>query len=121
MDTNQEIQVEAKHASGVRCPRGWRWVPELIRVEPWGEVSPRCADVLANLVEFLFCRNLFLMTAKESTFSHQVKTAKAKSGASKAPAKKVPAKGKSAASAKKKAVAKKATPPQSRQLLKKLL
>ena len=49
MDTNQEIQVEAKHASGVRCPRSWRWVPELVRVEPWGEVSPRCADVLANL------------------------------------------------------------------------
>jgi len=49
MDTNQEIQVVAKHASGVRCPRSWRWVPELVRVEPWGEVSPRCADVLANL------------------------------------------------------------------------
>ena len=42
-------QVLARHASGVRCPRSWRWVPELIQVDPWGEVSPRCAEVLANL------------------------------------------------------------------------
>jgi isoleucyl-tRNA synthetase len=49
MDSNQEVQVVAQHAPGVRCPRSWRWVPELVQVEPWGEVSPRCADVLANL------------------------------------------------------------------------
>ena len=42
-------QVLARHAYGVRCPRSWRWVPELVHVEPWGEVSPRCAEVLANL------------------------------------------------------------------------
>ena len=42
-------QVLARHAPGVRCPRSWRWVPELVQVEPWGEVSPRCAEVLANL------------------------------------------------------------------------
>lgn len=42
-------QVLARHASGVRCPRSWRWVPELVHVDPWGEVSPRCAEVLANL------------------------------------------------------------------------
>jgi len=42
-------QVFARHASGVRCPRSWRWVPELVKVEPWGEVSPRCAEVLAKL------------------------------------------------------------------------
>jgi isoleucyl-tRNA synthetase len=48
MDSNQEVQVVAQHASGVRCPRSWRWVPELVEVEPWGEVSPRCAEVLAN-------------------------------------------------------------------------
>ena len=49
MDSNQEVQVVAQHASGVRCPRSWRWVPELVEVAPWGEVSPRCAEVLANL------------------------------------------------------------------------
>ena len=47
--TIETDQVLAKHASGVRCPRSWRWVPELVRVEPWGEVSPRCAEVLAKL------------------------------------------------------------------------
>ena len=42
-------QVRARHAPGVRCPRSWRWVPELVNVDPWGEVSPRCAEVLAKL------------------------------------------------------------------------
>jgi len=46
---NEELQITAKHATGVRCPRSWRWVPELISVDPWGEVSPRCAEVLAKL------------------------------------------------------------------------
>ena len=45
----EEIQVSARHAPGVRCPRSWRWVPELVKVDPWGEVSPRCAEVLAKL------------------------------------------------------------------------
>ena len=45
----EDAQVRARHAPGVRCPRSWRWVPELVRVEPWGEVSPRCAEVLAKL------------------------------------------------------------------------
>ena len=42
-------KVTACHASGIRCPRSWRWVPELVKVEPWGEVSPRCAEVLAKI------------------------------------------------------------------------
>ena len=46
---NVELQITAKHATGVRCPRSWRWVPELITVDPWGDVSPRCAEVLAKL------------------------------------------------------------------------
>ena len=46
---NEELQITTKHATGVRCPRSWRWVPELISVDPWGEVSPRCAEVLAKL------------------------------------------------------------------------
>ena len=45
----EEIQVSARHAPGARCPRSWRWVPELVKVDPWGEVSPRCAEVLAKL------------------------------------------------------------------------
>ena len=46
---NENLQITAKHATGMRCPRSWRWVPELIMVDPWGEVSPRCAEVLAKL------------------------------------------------------------------------
>jgi isoleucyl-tRNA synthetase len=49
LPAGEDIRVSAQHASGVRCPRSWRWVPELVHVEPWGEVSPRCAEVLANL------------------------------------------------------------------------
>ena len=47
-DKLSELSVTAKHASGVRCPRSWRWVPELVTVEPWGAVSPRCAEVLTR-------------------------------------------------------------------------
>ena len=47
-DNEPKITVSAKHASGIRCPRSWRWVPQLVSVEPWGEVSPRCADVLSR-------------------------------------------------------------------------
>jgi isoleucyl-tRNA synthetase len=43
-----EPTVEVRHASGVRCPRSWRWVPELTYVEPWGEVSSRCAEALST-------------------------------------------------------------------------
>ena len=47
--TGQEILVTSRHSTGKRCPRSWRWVPELVEVAPWGEVSPRCAEVLAKL------------------------------------------------------------------------
>ena len=49
MPKGKEIQVTSRHATGKRCPRSWRWVPELVEVSPWGEVSPRCAEVLAKL------------------------------------------------------------------------
>ena len=49
LSSDEPDKVVARHASGVRCPRSWRWVPELVHVEPWGEVSPRCAEVLAKL------------------------------------------------------------------------
>lgn len=45
---DDEIKVTAHHAPGVRCPRSWRWVPELVDVADWGAVSPRCAKVLAE-------------------------------------------------------------------------
>ena len=44
----EEIHISAHHAPGVRCPRSWRWVPELIEVDNWGPVSPRCAEVLSK-------------------------------------------------------------------------
>ena len=44
----QDIYISAHHAPGVRCPRSWRWVPELVEVENWGPVSPRCAEVLSR-------------------------------------------------------------------------
>ena len=47
---DEELHVISRHASGHRCPRSWRWVPKLVSIEPWGEVSPRCAEVLAKLV-----------------------------------------------------------------------
>ena len=43
-----ELSMQVRHASGVRCPRSWRWVPKLVSVGPWGEVSPRCAEALAS-------------------------------------------------------------------------
>lgn len=45
----EKITVAAAHADGVRCPRSWRWVPELVDTENWGAVSPRCAEALAQL------------------------------------------------------------------------
>ena len=43
---SNELSVEVAHADGVRCPRSWRWVPELVETENWGAVSPRCAEIL---------------------------------------------------------------------------
>ena len=42
----EAIKVEVTHADGVRCPRSWRWVPELTETAEWGPVSPRCAAIL---------------------------------------------------------------------------
>jgi isoleucyl-tRNA synthetase len=36
------LRIEATKAPGVRCPRTWRWVPELVETLHWGPVSPRC-------------------------------------------------------------------------------
>ena len=47
--SESEPVVTAAHAPGVRCPRSWRWVPELVEAGDWGEVSPRCAEALAAM------------------------------------------------------------------------
>ncbi|WPJ96072.1 isoleucine--tRNA ligase [Coraliomargarita algicola] len=44
-----ELKIEVAHADGVRCPRSWRWVPELVETEAWGAVSPRCAEALKSI------------------------------------------------------------------------
>ena len=44
-----ELNVEVAHADGVRCPRSWRWVPELVDTNSWGPVSARCAEALNYL------------------------------------------------------------------------
>jgi isoleucyl-tRNA synthetase len=41
------ITVEAAHATGERCPRSLRWVPQLVDT-PYGKVSPRDAKVLES-------------------------------------------------------------------------
>jgi isoleucyl-tRNA synthetase len=45
-DAAETLRAEVSHADGVRCPRSWRWVPELVETEQWGPVSPRCAEAL---------------------------------------------------------------------------
>ncbi len=40
------VSVEVRHADGVRCPRSWRWVPQLVSAGEFGDVSPRCREAL---------------------------------------------------------------------------
>ncbi len=41
------LDISVAPASGVRCPRSWRWVPELVAVEGFAEaVSPRDREAL---------------------------------------------------------------------------
>lgn len=42
------LGITADHAGGVRCPRSWRWVPELVDAGEFGEVSPRDRDALLS-------------------------------------------------------------------------
>jgi len=41
------FEVAVSKADGVRCPRSWRWVPELVSAGEFGMVSPRCREALA--------------------------------------------------------------------------
>lgn len=47
-----KIDVKIKLAEGFRCPRSWRWVPELVYVKNFGEVSPRCKEALLEKYPF---------------------------------------------------------------------
>lgn len=38
--------VKAESLGYARCPRSWRWVPELVDAGSFGKVSPRCRDAL---------------------------------------------------------------------------
>jgi len=40
------LACEVAPAGGVRCPRSWRWVPELVDAGKFGMVSPRCRAAL---------------------------------------------------------------------------
>ena len=46
---SSELSIEVAHADGVRCPRSWRWVSELVEAKNWGPVSARCAEALNHL------------------------------------------------------------------------
>ncbi len=50
---SEALEVAVTHADGVRCPRSWRWVPELVETEAWGPVSPRCASAIKALSQSL--------------------------------------------------------------------
>ena len=46
----REVTITLDHADGLRCPRCWRWVPELVETEDWGPVSPRCSEALEQIL-----------------------------------------------------------------------
>jgi isoleucyl-tRNA synthetase len=43
------LEISVAHADGEKCPRSWRWVPELVDTDQWGPVSPRCKEALEAL------------------------------------------------------------------------
>ncbi|MGJ3244079.1 MAG: isoleucine--tRNA ligase [Opitutales bacterium] len=50
-EASEAARVEAVPAGKLnyaRCPRSWRWVPELVATDAWGDVSPRCAKSLEH-------------------------------------------------------------------------
>jgi isoleucyl-tRNA synthetase len=44
----ENTNISVAHADGVKCPRSWRWVPELVEADGWGKVSPRCKEALSQ-------------------------------------------------------------------------
>lgn len=50
LDENKsDLEISVAHADGEKCPRSWRWVPELVDTDQWGPVSPRCKEALKAL------------------------------------------------------------------------
>ena len=47
-ENGPELTVSVEPASGVRCPRSWRWVPNLVETSAWGPVSERCQAALGQ-------------------------------------------------------------------------
>lgn len=47
--TGDSVLVQASHAEGYRCPRCWRWVPQLVSGPQGSEICPRCKDALESL------------------------------------------------------------------------
>ena len=45
------LETNVQHADGIRCPRSWRWVPELFETSKWGAVSSRCKKALEAIDE----------------------------------------------------------------------
>ena len=43
------LETNVQHADGIRCPRSWRWVPELFETSRWGAVSSRCKKALETI------------------------------------------------------------------------
>ena len=43
------LETNVQHADGIRCPRSWRWVPELFETSKWGAVSSRCKKALEDI------------------------------------------------------------------------
>ncbi|MDR2778839.1 MAG: isoleucine--tRNA ligase [Puniceicoccales bacterium] len=48
MATDGHCSVEITTANGERCPRSWKWVDHLVDAGPFGKVSQKCFEVLAE-------------------------------------------------------------------------
>ncbi len=44
--TADSLKIEVSHAEGLRCPRCWRWVPELSAKAEVGDLCPRCSEAI---------------------------------------------------------------------------
>ena len=49
VEDTKTLEISVAHADGEKCPRSWRWVPELVDTDQWGPVSPRCKVALKAL------------------------------------------------------------------------
>jgi isoleucyl-tRNA synthetase len=47
-NSTDALQVTASKATGVRCPRCWRYVDSLVEHQEFGHVCPRCSDALQS-------------------------------------------------------------------------